>query len=46
MKVLVGEIGMAPPEVCFTHQREQKNTEYVAMSERSEWIKINKLRPT
>tara|TARA_S200000501_G_scaffold141907_1_gene134009 strand:+ start:3803 stop:4978 length:1176 start_codon:yes stop_codon:yes gene_type:complete len=40
---LVEETGMTPPEVCLSwaHQREQKNVGYVAMAERSEWIKTN-----
>ncbi len=40
---LAGETGMTPPEVCLSwaHQREQNNVGYVAMAERSEWIKSN-----
>ena len=40
---VAGETGMTPPEVCLSwaHQREQKNVGYVAMAERSEWIKTN-----
>ena len=38
---VAGETGMTPPEVCLSwaHQREQNNVGYVAMAERSEWIK-------
>ena len=37
------ETGMTPPEVClaWAHQRENCNVGYVAMAERSEWIKSN-----
>ena len=40
---VAGETGMTPPEVCLSwaHQREQNNVGYVAMAERSEWIKSN-----
>jgi diketogulonate reductase-like aldo/keto reductase len=40
---VAGETGMTPPEVCLSwaHQREQKHVGYVAMAERSEWIKSN-----
>jgi alcohol dehydrogenase (NADP+) len=37
------ETGMTPPEVCLSwaHQRENNKVGYVAMAERSEWIKSN-----
>jgi len=37
------ETGMTPPEVClaWAHQRENNGVGYVAMAERSEWIKSN-----
>ena len=37
------ETGMTPPEVCiaWAHQRENSQVGYVAMAERSEWIKSN-----
>ena len=37
------ENGMTPPEVCLSwaHQRENSKVGYVAMAERSEWIKSN-----
>jgi len=37
------ETGMTPPEVCLSwaHQRENNQVGYVAMAERSEWIKSN-----
>ncbi len=37
------ETGMTPPEVClaWAHQRENCQVGYVAMAERSEWIKSN-----
>jgi len=37
------ETGMTPPEVCLSwaHQRENNGVGYVAMAERSEWIKSN-----
>jgi diketogulonate reductase-like aldo/keto reductase len=37
------ETGMSPPEVClaWAHQREDNKVGYVAMAERSEWIKSN-----
>jgi diketogulonate reductase-like aldo/keto reductase len=37
------ETGMTPPEVClaWAHQREDNKVGYVAMAERSEWIKSN-----
>jgi diketogulonate reductase-like aldo/keto reductase len=37
------ETGMTPPEVCLSwaHQRENSKVGYVAMAERSEWIKSN-----
>ena len=37
------ETGMTPPEVCLSwaHQRENNGVGYVAMAERSDWIKSN-----
>ena len=37
------ETGMTPPEVClfWAHQRENNGVGYVAMAERSDWIKSN-----
>jgi alcohol dehydrogenase (NADP+) len=37
------ETGMTPPEVCLSwaHQRKNNGVGYVAMAERSEWIKSN-----
>lgn len=37
------ETGMTPPEVClaWAHQREDNKVGFVAMAERSEWIKSN-----
>jgi len=37
------ETGLTPPEVClaWAHQRENNKVGYVAMAERSEWIKSN-----
>jgi hypothetical protein len=37
------ESGLTPPEVCLSwaHQRENSKVGYVAMAERSEWIKSN-----
>ena len=42
------ETGMTPPEVClaWAHQRENSKVGYVAMAERSEWIKSNLISAT
>ena len=42
------ESGMTPPEVCLSwaHQRENSSVGYVAMAERSEWIKSNLMAAT
>ena len=42
------ETGMTPPEVCLSwaHQRENCKVGYVAMAERSEWIKSNLMAAT
>ncbi len=42
------ESGMTPPEVClaWAHQREKSKVGYVAMAERSEWIKSNLMTAT
>jgi diketogulonate reductase-like aldo/keto reductase len=42
------EAGMTPPEVCLSwaHQRENSKVGYVAMAERSEWIKSNLMAAT
>jgi len=42
------ESGMTPPEVClaWAHQRENSKVGYVAMAERSEWIKSNLVAAT
>lgn len=40
---IANENGITPPEVCLSwaHQRENNQVGYVAMAERSEWIKSN-----
>ncbi|HYW96082.1 MAG TPA: aldo/keto reductase [Bacteroidales bacterium] len=40
---IAGETGMTPAQVCLSwaHQRENNQVGYVAMAERSDWIKAN-----
>ncbi len=40
---IANETGLTPPEVClaWAHQRENSKVGYVAMSERTDWIKAN-----
>lgn len=40
---IAGETGLSPAQVClaWAHQRENNRVGYVAMAERSEWIKSN-----